>query len=227
MNAVKLVALMSAAAVTGAGAMWAFVDGRGETPPVTTSSSVAPPPLAQDDGLIGARTRGSTDALVTIYEVSDFQCPFCRTFWEETLPTIEREYIETGKVRLIFLNFPIAQLHPNAPAAHEFAMCAARQDLFWPVHDLLFRYQQEWGKLDEPGPYFRTLADSASLSRELLEECFETGAVRGIIADESQSVWRAGINSTPSFMIEGGLLAGAQPIKIWRPILDSLLERKK
>lgn len=190
-----------------------------------------PPPgdLAQDGSaalMFPARTKGDSTAPVVVYEVSDFQCPYCRLFWEETLPAIEREYIAPGKVRFTFLNFPIPQSHPNAPAAHELAMCAARQDRFWPVHDLLYRYQATWARLNDPGAYFRTLADSARLDRRALEQCFEQGSVRWLIQAEAEMSWRAGITSTPSFIVEGGILKGHAPMEVWRPILDSLYAEK-
>jgi protein-disulfide isomerase len=97
---------------------------------------------------------GAQDALLDARTVSDFQCPYCRQFWELTLPALKEEYIATGQIRLIFINLPLASIHPNAPAAHEFAMCSARQGLFWPVHDLLFQTQGDWKGLDDLAPFF-------------------------------------------------------------------------
>ena len=222
MSAPKLLLLLAMAALGGAGITWIALARDTAAAPVDPAKLGA----EQDDGYLDARTKGDAEAPVTVFEVSDFQCPFCRQFWEETLPILEREYIATGKVKFVFINFPIAQLHPNAHAAHEFAMCAAAQDMFWPVHDLLYRYQEQWGKLPDPAAYFHALADSVELSSGDLNDCLNSGKVRDIITAESQSVWRAGINSTPSFMIEGGLLPGAYPIDVWRPILDSLVEAK-
>ncbi len=192
-----------------------------QTPPESVAEAVAQPDARQDP-LMEERTKGDPAAPLKIFEVSDFQCPFCRQFWEETLPQLEREYIETGKAQLIFLNLPITELHPNAAAAHELAMCAAKQDRFWPVHDLLFRYQDAWGPLPEPTDYFNSLADSASLEPNALADCLETGAVRWLIRNEAVTIAQSGVRSTPSFIIEGGLLQGAEPIETWRPILDSL-----
>src|SRR6185436_20896272 len=72
------------------------------------------------DFLVRQRSKGAADAPVTVYEMSDFQCPFCRRHALETFPELERDYVATGKVRWIFINFPIPQLHPNATAAGEF-----------------------------------------------------------------------------------------------------------
>ncbi len=226
MSMPKVMALVLAAALAGAAGAWIFFSGSEDTNPDPATAAVAAS-APQGDGYIDARTKGSPDAPVTVYEVSDFQCPFCKMFVDSTFPTIEAEYIETGKVRLIFVNFPLVQLHPNAPAAHEFAMCAAKQNRFWQVHDLLFQTQKDWESLEDPADYFKQLGDSAALSSTDLDACFASGEVRSIVESEARTVWQSGINSTPSFMIEGGLLAGAHPIDTWRPILDSLVAAKQ
>jgi protein-disulfide isomerase len=181
----------------------------------------------QDDLLMGARTRGDAAAPIVIYEVSDFQCPFCRQFWAETLPHLEEEYIRTGKARLTFINFPIAQLHPNAPAAHEFAMCGALHGKFWRLHDLLYSHQQDWAGLKDPQPYFRGLADSVALSQDSLKSCAADGHIRQLIAAEEQAAFQGGVKSTPSFIVQGVLLAGTAPIEAFRPILDSMYAARK
>lgn len=210
---------------------WLWLPGRS-----TATSAPGAGPVAQASGttqqgndeatLLRQRSKGDPNAPITVLEASDFQCPYCRQFWEETLPVLEREYIQTGKVRFIFLNLPLPQIHPNAAAAHEFAMCAAMQDQFWPVHDLLYRHQHGWATLEQPGGFFLALADSAKLSRDDLGACFESGQLRGLIMSEAQMAFQAGIRSTPSFVIEGGLLAGAAPMSDWRPILDSIYKAK-
>src|SRR5204863_3912242 len=86
---------------------------------------------------LAARSKGRPDAPITLYEMSDFQCPYCRAFALGTMPALEQEYISTGKVRLVYINLPLTSLHPNARAAAQVALCAARQDRFWAVHDLL------------------------------------------------------------------------------------------
>ena len=179
------------------------------------------------DPLLAQRTKGDPGAPVTIYEITDFGCPWCREFYRLTLPALEREYIDTGKAKLIFVNMPIPLLHPNSPAAHEFAMCAAKQDGFWPVHDLLYQHQAVWTPLEEPRAYFTILADSAGLDLDSLNTCFDSGSARWIVQQETESVTQqANITSTPSFIMETVLLEGYQPIEGWRPILDSLFAAK-
>ena len=130
--------------------------------PLLALLALATPARAQDP--MAARTKGSASAPVTVYEMSDFQCPYCARFALEIFPTLDAEYIQTGKIRWIFVNFPLP-MHPNATPAAEVAMCAAKQGKFWPVHDLLFRNQKTWAPLTAPAEYFLTFADSASLDR--------------------------------------------------------------
>jgi len=179
------------------------------------------------DPLIPSRTIGNPLAAVTVYEMSDFQCPWCRRHVMETWPALKREYVDNGKIRWIFINFPLSQLHPNAEAAAEFAMCAAKAGGFWKIHDLLYQYQDKWAPLKDPAPFLITLADSAKLSRKTIEACLTSGVMRDIVKADAEGAARAGASSTPSFYLEGGILPGFQPPERWRPILDSILASKK
>lgn len=179
---------------------------------------------AQDD-LRAARTRGSAGASVTIYEMSDFQCPFCAQWVRQVLPALEREYVATGKVKLVFVNFPLP-MHPNAEPAAELAMCAARQGRFWQMHDLLFRHQEDWEGLREPATYFMELGDSAGTDRETLVQCLRSGGTRELVRADAEGSTRSGATGTPSFYIEGGMMRGVIPISIFRQVLDSIIRVK-
>ncbi len=193
--------------------------------PVLLIAILLAPPLAAQDPL-DARTKGRADAPVTVYEMSDFQCPFCRRFATETFPTIEREYIATGKVRWIFVNFPLTQLHPNAVPAAEFALCAARQGKFWPAHDRLYADQERWADLRDPGAYFLSLVRPLTLDERQLLGCLQSGTARATVRQDAAGAVRAGASSTPSFYIEGGMMEGAQPIGVFRTVLDSIVKAK-
>ncbi|MEK6767897.1 MAG: thioredoxin domain-containing protein [Gemmatimonadota bacterium] len=182
--------------------------------------------LLQQDDLIAARSKGSPAAPVTIYEISDFQCPYCAQFWRETLPALEREYVARGKVRFVFVNLPLP-MHRNAVPAAELAMCAARQNRFWAVHDQLYRHQARWEGLTEPGSFFLALGDSAGANRDSLVVCVRSGATRDVVRSDAEGAYRSGARSTPSFYIEGGLLVGAQPIEVFRSVLDSIIRSKE
>jgi protein-disulfide isomerase len=170
-----------------------------------------------------SRAKGSTSAPITVYEMSDFQCPYCRRFALETFPAIEQEYIARGKVRWIFVNFPLTSIHSNAVAAAATAVCAARQGAFWPMHDLLFEYQETWAPLKEPGPFFVSLADSVGISKPKMVECVKSPATEDEIRYEAVGAERAGATSTPTFYIEGGLMPGAHPLPVFRQVFDSIL----
>jgi len=175
---------------------------------------------------LGSRSKGSASAPVTVYEMSDFQCPYCKRFSEQTFPVLEKEYIATGKVRWIFINLPLVSLHPNAVPAAEFAMCAAREGKFWPAHDLLYRRQDVWAPLKNPAAFLLSLADSLKIPRARITPCLEKGETRELVRSDSEGSVKAGASSTPTFYIEGALMKGAYPPEVWRPILDSIVRAK-
>ena len=191
-----------------------------------TACGGAPPVAAQSSDLREARTKGSPTAPVTMYIMSDFECPFYGDFARTTFPVIEREYVATGKMKVVFVNFPLTSIHPNAEPAAEVAMCAARQNKFWAMHDLLFRHQDAWADLKEPGPYLLSLGDSIGANRTELTACLQDSTTRPLIRADSEGSQRTGANSTPSFYIEGGLMAGDRPMSVFRPILDSIIRAR-
>jgi len=177
-------------------------------------------------GPLAGRVRGSAAAPVTVYEMSDFQCPYCREFAINTFPALDSAYVATGRVRWAFVNFPLTSVHHNAVPAAEVALCAAQQGAFWRVHDLLYQHQELWAPLKEPAAFFLTLADSAKLSKPALLACLQSPATEEAIRADAQGAERSGATSTPTFYIEGGLLVGAQPLAIFRQVLDSILKAK-
>jgi protein-disulfide isomerase len=183
------------------------------TTSVAAQTTVAP---------LEGRSKGPSTAPVTVYEMSDFQCPYCKKFALETFPQLERDYVKTGKVRWVFINFPLTSVHAHASAAAELALCAAQQRAFWRVHDLLFQHQQTWAPLKEAGPFFVSLADSAGLSKKTLLSCLETPGTVSAVRADAEGAARSGATSTPTFYIEGGLLEGAAPVEVFRQVLDSV-----
>jgi protein-disulfide isomerase len=175
---------------------------------------------------LAARSKGSPTAPITVYEMSDFQCPYCRRHAVDVFPDLEAAYISTGKVRWVFINYPLTSIHPNAAAAAELAMCGARENGFWALHDLLFKYQDVWAPLKEPGPFLVSLADSAKLAKQPLVQCLTAATTRPEIQADAEGAQRSGAQSTPSFYIEGGLLVGAQPASLWHRVLDSIYALK-
>jgi len=176
--------------------------------------------------LLAERSKGRATAPVTVYEMSDFQCPYCRAFALTTMPILEREYVATGKARFVFINLPLTRIHAHAMAAAEVAMCAAQQHKFWPMHDLLFQRQDQWARRRDPGPYFLALGDTARLERVQLARCLASKAMRAVIREDSARAAGAGARSTPTFYLEGSLLEGAAPVEVFRTVLDSIYRAK-
>lgn len=181
---------------------------------------------AQQPDPLASRSKGRANAPVTVYEMADFQCSACRDFALTTLPVIERDYIQTGKVRWVFVNFPLSRIHKNALAAAQVAMCAARQDRFWVIHDALYQKQPQWAGLDLAWPALIALADSAGVGHDSLVSCLNARATVDAIAKDAQGSVRAGANATPTFYIEGGLAEGAIPAADFSRILDSVYRAK-
>ncbi len=173
-----------------------------------------------------ARTKGSANAPVTVYEMADFQCPVCGRFVSEIWPTIEKEYIATGKVKWIYIMFPLTQIHANAAAAAEFATCAALEGKFWQAHDMLYANQENWSALKNPAPFFQSKIGSLGLKADAMTSCLTTGIGRAMVADDASGSERSGARGTPTFYIEGGLMDRLYPIEVFRKVLDSIWAAK-
>ncbi len=157
--------------------------------------------------------------------MSDFQCPFCKTWHDETGPLIEREYVATGKVRIAYLNYIAVASHRNAPAAHEAAMCAAEQDRFFPMADAIFASQGDWKTRGDPATFFDAIAVRLRLDIARYRSCIGEGSMRPLIAADQDRVVRLGIGATPAFLVGGKRIVGAQPTAVFKQALDDALAR--
>lgn len=168
------------------------------------------------------RIDGPTSAAVWLVVISDFQCPFCKRWHEETGPRIHAEYVRTGKVRIAYLNLPIST-HRNAPPAHEAAMCAAEQGRFWPVADALFATQERWKNRSNVQTFFDSLTVPLVADAARYRSCIASGATRALIDADVARVQRLGVGSTPTFVVGQQLIIGAQPYDVFRRALDAAL----
>lgn len=190
------------------------------SPGAANSSSAKPDPLvARADS---ARIRGSASAKVWMILASDFQCPYCKMWHDSSDLTIRREYIDNGKVRLAFVNYPL-NVHQNAIPAAEYAMCAAAQDKFWQMHDALFASQERWAALEKPESALEQVATSAGVDLTQLRACVSAHKMRALIEADHEKATRAGVRATPSFFIGNQLLEGVQPASELRKALDAAL----
>lgn len=172
------------------------------------------------------RIRGSADAPVWFIEVSDFQCPFCKQWHDASFAALDNEYVQTGKVRMAYLNFPLSSIHPNARAAAEAAMCASVQDKFWQMHESLFDTQQRWEGQSNPMPTFDSLAVAAGVEPKAWRDCMSTHATAKLIDADRDRSRTAGVRSTPTFFVGDRQLVGAYPTDSFRVALDSAIAKK-
>lgn len=198
-------------------------DARDRTP------SDTPPPAADatvDSALVSradlGRIKGDPKATVWLVVVSDFQCPYCKVWHDETGPLIERNYVRTGKIRIAYLNFPI-NTHRNAWPAHEAAMCAAEQGKFWPVADALFATQAAWKSRADAPAYFDSLTRTLPLDHARLRRCVADGHTRPLIQADFDRSLRTGVGSTPTFFVGSQMIIGAQPYEAFQRALDAAL----
>ena len=173
-----------------------------------------------------ARIQGSPTAPVWVIEVSDFQCPFCKQWHDQTYKKLRDEFVKTGKVRLAYVNFPLGQ-HAHAGPAAEGAMCAGAQGKFWEMHDALFTTQEKWASLPSSAAYFESLARTTGVDLPRWRQCVQSGKMRPWIQADHDRAERAGAASTPSFMIGDQILVGAQPIENLRSAIDSALAKTR
>lgn len=153
---------------------------------------------ADDDPVIG-----DPDAPVTIVEFSDFECPFCARFYHETLPLLKQNYIDTGVVKMVYRDFPIDSIHPNARLAHTAAECADEQGMFWPYHDILFERQPEWSGAGagDAAAAMDAYAEELSLDAGAFGGCLDDPAVGAEIDADRIQGRQYGTTGTPSFYI--------------------------
>ena len=177
-----------------------------------------------------APVKGADDARVTLIEFSDYQCPFCARHTRTVLPQLEKEYVNTGKVRYVLRDYPMESIHPQAPKVHEAAHCAGDQDKFWEMHGQLFANQAnlQTEKLSIYALRIR-LTDLAAF-----ESCLQSGKYTDSVEASVSEGMKAGVRGTPSFLLgitdtNGSvqavkLIQGAQPYAVFQQAIDELLE---
>lgn len=211
------------------------------TPVATRPAQRATPLAAAQAGTYAELTVGFTEegrpfigdlnAPITIDEYSDYLCPFCGRHFRESYPLLLDEYVATGKVRLIFHEFPIPALHPTAPTGHQAALCVAEQGAarFWAMHDALFARQSEWNNLPDPTEFVGELAVEAGADPVLYDECMAAKRTRAEVEAGIDAGRALGFDGTPTFRltrVQDGYsfdVIGAQPITRFREVLDAML----
>lgn len=165
--------------------------------------------------------RGQADAPVTVYEFSDFGCPFCDMFARGTYPGLEKEFVETGRVRWVMIPF-VTGMFPNGAEAARAAECAGEQERFWPMHDLLFANQKEWKASRSAERVFAGYAARLKLDTKRFAACYRDDRRAGRTALNNRAADAVGIRATPSFLVDGRLVEGALPAEQFRALLTGL-----
>ena len=175
-------------------------------------------------------TIGNKNAKVTVVEFGDFQCPFCKQFYQQTFSQIKSAYIDTGKINYVFRHFPLTQIHVNAQISSEAAECANQQGKFWDYHNLLYTDGQSDGTgLDKAS--LEKYADQLGLNKGTLgfgagkfNKCLESNATLDIVNKDQAEGAKDGVSGTPSFFINGQLLVGAEPFVNFQQAIDAALK---
>ena len=160
---------------------------------------------------------GPEDAIITIIEFSDYECPYCRQYNLEVLPLLREKY--AGLIRFVYKNYPLTAIHPNALSAASAAHCAGEQGEYWQFHDQLFKRADELS-LD----LYEEIIIELGLSLEQYRACFEAGKYSEGIQDDILLARNLELQSTPTFFINGIPLVGAYPYEVFEQILDYLLD---
>ncbi len=173
-------------------------------------------------------SKGSDDAQVVLIEWSDFQCPFCSRFYTETLPSIQSEYIDTGKVKLVYRDFPLS-FHAEATPSAEASECADEQDMFWAFHDLLFDNQ---GSLSVAN--YKQWAADLDLDTTQFNDCVDSRKYQQEVQKDFSEGQQSGVSGTPGFVlgivqedgsVSGINIKGAQPYSVFKAAIDNQLAK--
>jgi protein-disulfide isomerase len=158
---------------------------------------------------------GPADAPITIVEFSDYQCPFCRRWHAEVYEPLLAAY--PGKIRLVYRHFPLTSIHPDAMSAAEAAMCAGEQDAYWPFHEKLFSSESLGSST------YIQYAQDLGLDMNSFESCMNDRKYQQAVDEDLNFAVDLGIRSTPTFFINGLAIVGAQPLDVFKQVIDKEL----
>src|SRR3989344_4197905 len=164
---------------------------------------------------------GNEQAKVTIIAYSEYECPFCGGFSRDTLPQLKKEYIDTGKVKFVFKDFPLKSIHPYAQKASEAAKCAGVQGKYFAMHDKLFANQKNLNVTS-----LKKYAQDIGLDVNKFNTCLDSGAMVTAIQKDSTEATNAGARGVPYFMINGVAVSGAHPFVNFKLIIDKALKKE-
>ena len=179
-------------------------------------ASAGPIDITSDD-----RVMGSADAPVTVIEYASLTCPHCATFHADTLPTLKSDYVDTGKVRLVYRDFPLDRI---ALSAAVLARCSGPERYFGFL-GMLFKAQANWRQAKDPMIALKQISRLGGLRGETIDACLaDKELVKRVVAERFDAEKAFDINSTPSFIINGKKYSGALTVEQVKAIIDPLLK---
>ena len=179
------------------------------------------PPLAE---ILSDRVLGKADAPVTMIEYASLTCPHCAAFSGDQLVKIEKNYVDTGKVKLIYRDFPLDRL---ALAASMMARCAPKERYFG-IISALFQSQLNWARSPHPTQSLGAIGRLAGMQEATFDACLkDRDVLNGIVKMRSEAEKQYGVESTPTFIIDGKKIEGGQPYETFASVIDAALAAKK
>jgi protein-disulfide isomerase len=173
---------------------------------------------AEDDSVLG-----DANAKITVVQFSDYECPFCERFYTQTEGQLIKDYVDTGKIRFVYRDFPLEQLHAEAFPAALASECAHEQGKFWEYHNKLFENQQSLSSDN-----YKKWAADLGLDTAKFNSCYDSKKYESEVQKDTQDGGAAGVQGTPTFFIgndqKGYIqLVGAQPYATLKAAIDSEL----
>jgi protein-disulfide isomerase len=165
---------------------------------------------------------GPDAAPVTVREFADFQCPACGGF-EPVMEQMRKDYVDTGKVRFVFFDFPLEDLHKNAVMASQFARCAGNQGRYWQMHDALYSKQAEWGELKDPMNTLLGYGDKLGLDSNKMLTCIRTGAMHQAVMSSEAYGDALSMHATPTFAVNDQAYVGGVKYEDLKTLIDEQL----
>jgi protein-disulfide isomerase len=177
---------------------------------------------AQRAAADSGRIMGAPGAKVWMIIASDFQCPYCKMWHDQSYEALRKDYVDAGRVRMAYVNYPLS-MHEQAKPAAEAAMCASAQKKFWEYHTALFQSQDSWTKPGDQSAKFDSLATALGLDGARFRACTQSHVMRAVVEADQDRMQRSGVASTPTFFIGNQRVEGAQPLGVFRAAMDSAL----
>ena len=167
-------------------------------------------------------TKGDENASITIVEFSEYECPFCKRYVDETYEQIFEEYGDN--IYYVFRDYPLP-FHNHSQETAEVARCAGDQGSYWPMHDMLFEGRDEWAEETEITSTLTSYAKSLGLDTQAFNSCLSSGKYTQVVKDDLVLGDKVGVSGTPSFFVNGVMLVGAQPFESFKALIESELNK--